>query len=225
MSAIDGALSQDITESGLIYSGSGIVYGVTVNSHTSGTLKLGDGTNGTFATLASQTLTSDATNVSDGETCTIGSIVYRFKTSIAQAYDILIGASAAATLDNLKDAINGSGTVGTTYYAGTYPHPKVVATTNTNTTQVVVARAIGTDGAAIGTTEANAIATTETSAHLSWGAATLAGGVAGARLLNNTITFASGPGFYLFPHPEIFGTGLYALVGGTLDATIHYRTT
>lgn len=223
MNTIDGALSQNITESGLIAASSGIVYGVTVNSHTSGTLKLIDGTNATLAVKASQTITSDTTNVADGDTVTIGTIVYRFKDTIAQAYDVLRGSDAATSLDNLKLAINGSGTMGTTYFAGTLPHPQVIATTNTDTTQLIVARVTGTDGSAITTTVGNAIVTTETSAHLSWGAATMAGGVAGSRLMNNTITFAAGSGFYPLPAPNVFASGLYAVIGGTLDATIHYR--
>lgn len=123
------------------------------------------------AVQATQTLTSDATAPSDGETVTIGGYVYTFKTALTPApFEVLIGASAAVALDNLKSAINVDGTVGV-YGAGTYAHPDVTATTNTNTTQVVQAINSGT--------EANAIATTETSAHLSWGAGTLASGANG----------------------------------------------
>lgn len=118
---------------------------------------------------AVQTLTSDATNVTDGDTVTVGAITYRFKNTMAQAYDVKIGADAATTLDNLKAAINATGTPGTEYFAGTLVHPTVSATTNTNTTQVVQALATGVAG--------NALVSTETSTHLSFGAATLAGGV------------------------------------------------
>lgn len=117
---------------------------------------------------ATGTLTSDATNVTDNDTVTIGSTVYRFKNTLALAYDVKIGADAATTLDNLKAAVNASGTPGTEYFAGTLIHPTVSATTNTNTTQVFEAKTAGTDG--------NAIATTEASSHLSFGAATLTGG-------------------------------------------------
>jgi len=126
---------------------------------------------------ATGTLTSDATNVADGETVVVGSKTYTFvdelseDTGDAVAYEVLVGASAAASLDNLKAAINGSAGEGTTYSTGTEAHPDVVATTNTDTTQVVEAKLPGTAG--------NAIASTETSAHLSWGAATLASGADG----------------------------------------------
>ena len=136
-------------------------------------------------TKATGTLTSDATAPSDADTVTIGETVYTFKTALsagpAVAYEVLIGASAAAALDNLKLAINAGAGVGTNYSTGTAAHPSVVATTNTDTTQVVEALTAGRS--------ANAIATTEESTHLSWGAATLTGGVtAGA---NNVLIGAS----------------------------------
>lgn len=117
---------------------------------------------------ATGTLTSDATNVSANDTVTIGGYVYTFVATPSAPFQVDIGGTAAATLDNLKAAINDSGTAGTTYGTGTYAHPSVTATTNTDTTQVVEARLGGANG--------NAIATTESSSHLSWGAATLASG-------------------------------------------------
>lgn len=117
---------------------------------------------------AESVLTSDTTNVADDETVTIGATVYRYKDTLAQAYDVKIGASAAISLDNLKAAINATGTPGVEYFTGTLAHPTVVATTNTDTTQKIVARIPGT--------AANAAATTETSGHLSWADATLGGG-------------------------------------------------
>lgn len=122
---------------------SGLVTGVAVN------------------TKATATVTSDATNVSDGETLTLGTQVYRFKDTMAAAYDVKIGASAAATLDNLKAAVNASGTPGTEYFAGTLVHPTIEATTNTDTTQLFRALTGGSGG--------NSLAVSETSAHLTFG--------------------------------------------------------
>lgn len=116
------------------------------------------------------TLTSTGTAPADGDTVTIGSVTYRFKTTPAQAYDVAIGASAAVALDNLKAAVNGTGTPGTEYYAGTQAHPLVTATTNTDTTQVFDSRFKAIT---------NSIATTETSGQLSFGGATLASGLPG----------------------------------------------
>lgn len=122
---------------------------------------------------ATQTLTN-ATSFSDGETVTIGERTYTFKTTLsspAQKNEVLIGANVATSLDNLKIAINAAGgTEGTEYSVGTTAHPQVTATTNGNTTQVVEARLYGTDG--------NEIPVSETGATASWGATTLAGGVA-----------------------------------------------
>lgn len=121
-------------------------------------------------------LTSDATAPADGDTVIIEGHPYTFKTTLsnpAQMNEVLIGVSAAVALDNLKLAINGGSTnyptaadasgMGTTWSTGTVRHSLVNATTNTNTTQVVQANEYGT--------LANQYSLTETSAHLSWGAA------------------------------------------------------
>lgn len=121
--------------------------------------------------FATSTLTSDATAPSDGETFSIEGITYTFKTTLdvpAQAYQVLIGVSAAVALDNVKSAINADGTTGV-YSAGTVAHPRVTATTNTNTTQLIQAIVLGVTG--------NNYLTAETSAHLSWTGSSLAGGV------------------------------------------------
>jgi len=76
-------------------------------------------------------------------------------------------------LDNLKLAINATGTAGTQYSTGTVAHPDVIATTNTDTAQTIRSRSIGT---AAQTTVINAIATTETLANTTWADTTLGGG-------------------------------------------------
>lgn len=132
---------------------------------------------------ASSTLTSDATAPSDGDTVTIEGKSYTFKTTLsnpAQQNEVLIGVSAAVALDNIKQAINQGDTAyptaptnegqGTTWSTGTVRHALVTATTNANTTQLVVANDYGT--------LANSYATAETSSHLSWTGTTLSGGVA-----------------------------------------------
>jgi hypothetical protein len=188
----------NFTQSGILKEGPGKLAKIIINSHTVGTLKLIDGTESGVAAVgtltsggacapakyAESTLTSDATNVTDGDTVTIGTTVYRFKDTMLAAYDVKIGASAAVTLDNLKAAINATGTAGTEYFAGTLVHPTVIASVNTDTTQKIVARVIGT--------AANTTATTETSSHLSWADTTLGGGtgtsVAGVATTAATIT-------------------------------------
>lgn len=121
---------------------------------------------------ASLVLTSDNTNVSDGDTVTVGTTVYRFKNTMSQAYDVKIGTDADTTLLNLAKAINGSGIAGTNYFAGTVAHTLVTSSAT------VTAHAI-TITAKTGGRSGNSIATAEASTHLSWtaGGTNLAGGL------------------------------------------------
>lgn len=222
MSEISGAQYANVTQSQLVKLGAGKVYGAIVNSHTSGTMKLYDGVDDTAGAFATSTftvssglppavhavnvLTSDTTNVTDGDTVTIGAIVYRFKDTMLAAYDVQIGASAAATLDNLKAAINGTGTPGTEYFAGTVAHTLVIATTNTDTTQTVLSRTYGTAN--------NTLATTETSSHLSWADTTLGGGTGAS----NPGVATAGATFTINGTSYYFTTELQESVTGTAVA-------
>jgi hypothetical protein len=123
------------------------------------------------ADYAVGTLTSTGTNVANNDTVTIGAVTYTFKTALTPAAnEVLIGGSAAATLQNLKDAINLTGTPGTQYAAATVIHPTVRASTITATTLFVVAKTAGTGG--------NSLAFSESSTQLSVSGANLAGGAA-----------------------------------------------
>ena len=125
-------------------------------------------------------ITSDATAPSDTDTVTIDTKVYTFKTVLTPVEgEILIGASAAAALDNLKSAINHTGTPDTDYKCAAV-HPTVTATTNTNTTQLVAAKIKGVAG--------NSIALAEASTHLTVDAAVLGTEVAG---VDGTIAIAN----------------------------------
>lgn len=118
-------------------------------------------------------LTSNNTEVADGDTVTIGSTVYRFKNTPAQAYDVKRSGTVDTTLANFIKAINASGLGdGSDYFAGTLIHPTVFAgTTITAHHFPITAWDYGTVG--------NAIATTDTSATLSFTGATLASGAEG----------------------------------------------
>lgn len=121
-------------------------------------------------TVATGTLTSDATAMSDGDTVTIGAKTYTFKTTLTGVEgQVLINTTADAGLLNLIRAINHTGTPGTDYVAAA-AHPTVsAASAVTSHAFLLTAR----NGGAAG----NAIATTETSSHLSFGATTLTGGL------------------------------------------------
>lgn len=204
--------------SGQVKTGSGKLHGIVVNSHSSGTLRFNDGTSTTTSAgvKATGVLTSSGV-FQDTETVTIGDETYTFVTALSGVADeVLIGASAAASLDNLKSAINGTAGEGSTYGTGTVANVQVTATTNTDTAQTVEAMRVGTYG--------NAIATTEGCDNVAWGAAVLESGAEPSLLMFNTITFAAGSGITTnFNTGVEFTDGLYATIGGTIDYTLIYE--
>jgi hypothetical protein len=110
-----------------------------------------------------------AANISDGDTVTIGGHVYTFETgAINVADEVLVGASASDTLDNLIAAINAAAGAGTLYGTGTVANAYVTAAAGAGDTMVVTAKVTGAVG--------NKIATTESGANSSWGSTFLTGG-------------------------------------------------
>lgn len=121
--------------------------------------------------FATGTLTSDNTNVANNDTVTIENKTYTFKTALTPTEgEVLIGGSADASLLNLIRAINHSGTPDTDYKCAA-AHTQVTAATSVTSHAFTVTSILSG-------TAPNAYATTETSAHLSWGATTLTGGTA-----------------------------------------------
>lgn len=132
-------------------------------------------------TAPTTTLTSTGVGVNN-ETFTIGSRVYTLKTALTAsntANEILIGAAATNTLDNIKEAINGTGTPGTNYGSDTVRNEQVTAGAKNATTLVIAS----TDSNANGL-----IATTETLTNFSFTAATLTGGALGSIAQNTSST-------------------------------------
>ena len=122
-------------------------------------------------TYAAGILTSDTVIPEDGDTITIGNKTYTLKTALTAsttANEVLIAGTAAAALDNLKHAIDGSGTPGTDYGSETIAHTQVDGSTLTSTALTVVA--------IVADTAANAYVTTVDSLHLSWADPTLVNG-------------------------------------------------
>lgn len=212
---------KSISQSEVLRIGSGTLFGYIVASHSSGKIKVYDGVDSVLAVKANSTFTVSSGltpakfaesvltaggAIADGDTVTIGAITYRFKDTLAQAYDVKIGASDAITLDNLKLAINGTGVAGTNYFAGTVAHALVIATTNTDTTQKIVSRTIGTAN--------NALATTETGTNLSWEDTTLGGGT-GASIAG---VATAGATFDINGQTYYFTTMLTETVLGTASA-------
>ena len=120
-------------------------------------------------TAAIGTLTFTSTRPNNTDTVVVGSKTYTFKTSISVANEVLIGATHEESRLNLLRAVSLTGTIGTHYGTGT--------TINTDVLIPVISGTYGLVFTAARTGAAgNLIATTETSPHLSWGAATLIGG-------------------------------------------------
>lgn len=108
-------------------------------------------------------------NPSNAQTVTLGATTYTFNTVLGAANSVLIGASLAASLANLVNAINAGPGSGTTYGTGTTQNASALASVGPASNQVT-ATAItpGTSG--------NSIVSTETLAAGSWTGATLSGG-------------------------------------------------
>lgn len=203
----------NLTATAQVKTGTGRLFGIMVNSNTSGTFALNDGVGGTSAGVKATGVFTSSGALANGETLTIGTNTYTFVTALSGARnEVLLGANAAAALDNLKSAINATAGEGTTYGTGTVANPNVTATTNTDTEQTVEAYRVGT--------YANSIPTTETCANCAWGAATLASGANASVLMAATYTVGTGSSNITFPNPIDFATGLYLTVGGTLNATV-----
>lgn len=102
----------------------------------------------------------------------------------AIANQFLRGATEATMLDALKAAINGT-SIGTLVSTGTVAHPYMIATTNADDSQVVVARTVGDTAF---TAIINALPTTDTHANLAWTSTTINGGVTAVATTAATIT-------------------------------------
>jgi flagellin len=168
--------------------------GTTVFSATATDVYLSDSTSGGASTISVTTgalsslgigLGANASNVlsaigqpANNDTVTVGSgagVTYTFKTTLTgAANEILIGATATASLANLTAAVNGAAGAGVAYGTGTIANADVSAVA-TASTVTFTAKVSGTGG--------NAFVSTEASANLGFSSgATLAGGAGTAGL-------------------------------------------
>jgi len=145
------------------------------------------------AIAAVGTLTFGA-NALNNSTVTLDARVYTYKDTLTgAANEILVGASASASLDNLISAVNGTAGAGTTYGTGTVAHATVDAAAGAGDTATMTATTAGTAG--------NSIATTTTVVSASFGGNSLVGGAAA--------TF--GPTFAATTHGITDGEGPYVM--------------
>jgi len=169
--AVNGVISPSQTLAPLqIASGQICAPNATSNVELTMNLDASAATASAAGTEAAGTLTVTA-NATAGQTVTIGGTTYTFETTLGSAPDEvqIDPTSAANTLTNLADAINGTGAAGTNYTTGTTANTSVTATAGTGTLTLTAAQS-GTAGDSIATT-----ATWGT-----FGGTTLSGGTAGS---------------------------------------------
>jgi len=206
---------KNLTATSQVKAITGVLKGMYVNSTSTGTIEFNDGFTATEAGIKATGTFTVAAAIVDDDTVSIGGQTYTFKTALTAsttANEVLIGVSDATALDNIKSAINKSAGGGTTYGSETVANAFVAGTTNTDTTQVVEALAVGTSY--------NEVATLSSDAANLWGDPTLTGGLNVSPLINNTITPAIG---YHDLGDVSFSNGLLATIANTLDVTIHYE--
>lgn len=137
------------------------------------------------AVAAKQTLTLTG-NVTEADTVVIGTTTYRFMDDLVPdvAYDVLKGATASDTLDNLIAAINKAAGEGSKYGTGTVAHPIVKATAGDGDTMLVTAKVNGTAYNTTPTT--NPI---DSGSKIGWGDTTLKNGIDGTVGGKGTLRF------------------------------------
>lgn len=116
--------------------------------------------------------------IANNDVVEIGGTYYKFTNgsvdagtpagTVGSPWLVALGSSNADALQNLYDAINGTGTPGTEYSTATTVHDEVTAASVQANDLYVLAIVGGAAG--------NAVTTTETGANLAWGAATLEDG-------------------------------------------------
>lgn len=203
------------------------------------------------ATKATQVLTFGA-NANNGDRITVNGRYVYFVTTLGGVYvaagwdEVLIGASAAATIDNLYALVNGNSGYGSTYYNGLQyngisPSSWAEATTveasaESNTTCTFRATYAGTGP------NSWAVAESTATVRMSWGAATFSGGAAGTGTAPSAGTYQYAYAYFreddgalsgLSPTAELVSggdfnnsiSGMTASGDTTVDNNRVYRTT
>lgn len=163
------------------------------------------------------TLTSTATNAVAGEVITIGNKKYTFRVAPSIEGEVLIGANAAASFLNLKNAITHEGTPGTDYVcARAHPWIKSASIAGSPGVMTVTAYA-GKQG--------STIVTTTTSATWSWGAAVMSAAGVGNCIGSVKVVSPTGSETELLGGAVAFTTNVNATAAAVRDAIIAYTGT
>ena len=162
-------------------------------------------------------LTSTATNAVAGEVVTVGNKKYTFRAAPAIEGEVLIGANAAASLLNLKNAITHGGTPGTDYVcARAHPWIKTAVIAGSPGVLTLTAYA-GSQGATI--------VTTTTSATWTWGAAVMSAAGVGNCVGSIKVISPTGSETELLGSAVAFTTNVAATAAAVRDAIIAYTGT
>lgn len=102
-----------------------------------------------------------AANPDANDTITIATVTYTFKSTLAAANDVKIGANLAATLTSLAKVVNGTATAGTDCYTGTANLADLLTATATSTELKLEAKQAGDEGnfIALASSDANGTVT------------------------------------------------------------------
>ena len=123
---------------------------------------------GVTAAVAATGSVTFAAVPADGTTLKVGAVTYRFKGTMAQAEDVKLEATLAATVAHLVKVLNGTATEGVDCYAGTTQQGTVVLSAYNAPVLSITAVDAGVDG--------NSIALAETGDTMIVSGATLTGG-------------------------------------------------
>lgn len=172
----DSLFSAGVRNAATVISRSGTAVKATATLTLTGNAVAGLAAQGTLTLAANVIGEAKATgvltltgNAGDTETVVIGGKTYTFQTVLTNSDgNVLIGATASDSIDNLIAAITTGAGAGTVYAAATVIHPTVTAAAGAGDTMDVTALTAGTAG--------NSIGTTETLGNGSFGGATLSGG-------------------------------------------------
>jgi hypothetical protein len=154
--------------------------------------------------IASDTLTMTA-NFNAGDIVGFDGVNYRAESALAAANDFQLGASLALSLASLVKAINGTGVVGTDYFAGTVPSANASVAVTSGTVITATAKQAGTGGNAIPATY-----TPSGSSEGAWAHATLTGG-ADAGTTTDVVAY-----YLTVDTPGVSGTARVTVTSDTL---------
>lgn len=124
-------------------------------------------------------------NPADGDRITVGATTYTFKTTMAADQDIQLGAKAGASLATLVKVLNGTGTEGTDYFAGTTTPNASVSALASGDVITVTAKTAGEAG--------NSEALASTGSAMTVSGATLSGGGAASIMPAIGLAYTAGP--------------------------------